>query len=293
MSYKIVNKQMLGSEVKRLVISAPEIAQRAQPGQFVSVCPEEGDERLPLAVVEADAARGTIVLIFRSVGHTLKKLGEFSIDESVFSVLGPLGVPAQIKKKGVVVCIATGIGVARILPVIRAYRKAGNKIIGIIGAGTKKDLLLEPQMRLACNKLLLVTEDGSYERRGLATTLLRDLLDKEQVDCVYAVGAVDMMQTVCSLTKERKIETRVQLNPVMVDCVGLCGACRVKVGGKIVLACIEGPEFNGHSVDFDDLKIRMKAFKESDQWRSLNAQFSPVKNESGIFTRFLADILKS
>lgn len=293
MSYKIVNKQMLGSEVKRLVISAPEIAHRVRPGQFVSVCPEEGDERLPLTVVEADAARGTIVLIFRDAGHTLKKLGEFSIDESVFSILGPLGVPAQIKKKGVVVGIATGIGVAQILPIIRAYRKAGNKVIGIIGARTKKDLLLEPQMRLACTKLLLTTEDGSYERRGLATTLLRELLEKEQIDCVYAVGAVDMMQTVCALTKERKIETRVQLTPVMVDGVGLCGACRVKAGGKIVLACIEGPEFNGHSVDFDDLKIRMKAFKESDQWRNLNAQSSPVKNESGIFTRFLADILKS
>ncbi len=266
MSFRIVNKQVLAEGIKRIDITAPNIARKIQPGQFVSVCPEENDEHIPLAVTSADPARGYISLIFPELGHTTRKLGALPINESVFSILGPLGLPARVEKKGTVVCIATGIGIAQILPICRALRDKGNKVVGIIGAQSKRVLMLEPQMRLACNKILIATEDGSYEQRGLATDILEGFFDQNKVDLVYAIGAVDMMHTVCSMTEQRRIKTLVRLNPVMVDCMGMCGSCRVKVGGEMVLACVEGPEFDGHRVDFKDLHIRMNAYEEPEEW---------------------------
>lgn len=290
--FEVVNKIILANNVKRLDIAAPNIARKALPGQFVSVCPEEGDERIPLTVVDHDKNKGTITLIFQEVGATTKKLGELAIKEPVFSILGPLGTGATIEKKGVVACIATGVGAAQILPICRAYTEAGNKVIGIIGAKTKRSILVEPQMRLACNKILIATNDGSYERKGLATELLSGLIAQREVDLVYAIGSVDMMEAVVNITKQKKIPTRVQLNPFMVDCMGMCGSCRVKVGGRYVLACTEGPEFDGHKVDFNDLSIRMNAFEEIDQWRSQKSKLSPGKSESTAFSKFLSGILK-
>ncbi len=290
--YEILNKQILAEDVKRLDVSAPNIAKKIQPGQFVSVSPEEGDEHIPLSIVDTDPQKGVISLIFQEVGLTTGKLGTLPINESIFSILGPLGVPSKIDKKGVVVCVATGVGSAQILPICRAYRKAGNKVIGIIGAKTKRSLLLEAQMRLSCNKLLIATNDGTYERRGLATDILKEIVAQQKINFVYAIGSVDMMQAVCVFTKEKKIKTRVYLNPVMVDCMGMCGSCRVKVGGKILLACIEGPEFDGHKVDFQYFNIRMKAFEELDRWDNQKGLSSPKKSESGILTRFLSGILR-
>jgi len=289
--FHIVNKQILAENVKRIDIHAPDIASKIQPGQFVNVCPEEGDERIPLTVVDADMRRGTISLIFQEIGSTAKKFGNMLIRESVFSILGPLGNPATIEKKGVVVCIATGIGAAQILPICRALKKAGNKVIGIIGASTKRKLMLEPQIRLTCDKIYITTEDGSYERRGLATKILQDLLKQTKVRRVYAIGSAEMMEAVCENTKQKPIETFVQLNPVMVDCMGMCGSCRVRVGGKYVLACIEGLEFDGHQVDFNDYKIRLNAFEESANWNNQALQRSNERSESRTFKRFLSDIL--
>lgn len=257
---KIVNKQILTQDVKRIDILAPAIAARIQTGQFVSVCPQEADERIPLTVIEADKDKGTISLIFQEAGFTTKRLAALPINESIFSILGPLGRPATIQNHGTVICVATGIGTAQILPIARALRKAGNKVIGIIGAKTKKMLMLEAQMRLACQKLFIATNDGSCERRGLATDILREFIDRQEIGLVYAIGSADMMEAVCALTQRKGIKTLVCLNPVMVDCMGMCGSCRVKIGERIVLACLEGPEFDGHSVDFDFLKTRMNAF---------------------------------
>ncbi|HBR14806.1 MAG TPA: sulfide/dihydroorotate dehydrogenase-like FAD/NAD-binding protein [Candidatus Omnitrophica bacterium] len=293
MSFKVVNKLILAKDIKRLDILAPNIARKFQPGHYVSVCPEEGDERVPLSVIDADPVKGTISLIFLEEGQTTTKLGTVAIGESVFSVLGPLGVPARIEKTGTVVCIATGIWTAQILPICRGYRKTGNKVIGIIGAKTKKTLMLEAQMRLSCNTIYMTTNDGSYERRGLATDVLREFISKNEVNLVYAIGSADMMQAVCGLTRDKNIPTRVQLSPVMVDCMGMCGSCRVKVGGKTVLACIDGPEFDGHKVDFEDFHIRIKSFEELDEWRSRKSQLNPKKNESKTLTKFLSDFLKN
>jgi ferredoxin--NADP+ reductase len=286
--FKVLNKQILANDVKRMDVHAPLIARKISSGQFVGVCPEEGDERIPLYVIESDSQKGTITLIFHEIGPTTRKLGEIAINDNLFSILGPLGVPSKIEKVGTVLCIATGVGSAQMLSICRSLKKAGNKIIGIIGAKTKKSLMLEAQMRLVCNKIFITTNDGSYERRGQATDLVQKILKEESVNLVYAVGSAEMMQTVCQMTKEKNIPTRVHLTPVMVDCMGMCGSCRVKVGGKTLLSCVEGPEFDGQSVDFEHYKIRLEALKENVEWRSQKFQFNPQKDESAILTKFLS-----
>lgn len=289
--FEILNKQILSDGIKRLDIHAPNIALKAQPGQFVSIVPEEGDERVPFALTDTDPKRGTISLIFQEKGTTTGKLGSMPINENIFSILGPLGIPADITKKGTVVCVATGIATAQMLPICRALKEKGNKVIGIVGAKTKRKLLLEAQMRLVCDRIFMTTEDGSYERRSTATDFFESFIVKEQVDMVYAIGNAGMMQNISAITRKAKIETRVQLNPFMVDCMGMCGSCRVKVGGKIVLACTEGPEFDGHKVDFEDFKIRLKAF-EDDSWNNQKLRHRIPKKEPAILQRFLSGILK-
>ncbi|MBF0521604.1 MAG: sulfide/dihydroorotate dehydrogenase-like FAD/NAD-binding protein [Candidatus Omnitrophica bacterium] len=288
--FEILNKQIVTQDIKRIDIYAPDIAKKVEPGQFVRVSPEEGDEHIPLSVVDWDRKKGTISFIFQEIGQTTGKLGSLPINEPIFSVLGPLGFASKIEKKGTVVCIATGIGTAQILPICRAYQKSGNKVIGIIGAKTKKNLLLEAQMRIACNKVFIATQDGTYERKGLATDVLKDLVHKKEVDFVYAIGSIEMMKEVCRLTQDNNIPTRVQLKPIMVDCLGMCGSCRVKVDNKIVFACVEGPEFDGHKVDFDDFIRRMKGFEESVPCPH-KTQFNQQKKESGPLMRFLSGIL--
>lgn len=289
--FRIVNKQILAKKIKRMDILAPNIAQKILPGQFISLRPDQSDESIPLSVVDHDNVKGTITIIIKEVGYTTSKLGAMAIKDEIFSILGPLGVPAYIKKKGIVVCVATGIGTAQILPICRGLKEAGNKVVGIIGAKTKRAVLLEAQMRLACHKLLIVTEDGSYERKGFAADILKLLIENDKINQVHAIGTVDMMASVCQMTKPKKIKTFVHLNPVMVDCMGMCGACRVRVGGKLVMACIDGPEFNGHKVDFDDYKIRLTAYKEQG-WGNQKDPSSQNKNGQKTLTRFFSDILK-
>lgn len=293
MDYKIVNKQNFADRFKRLDIRCPDIAGKVRPGQFVKVCLLEGEASIPLTVVEIDPLRGIIALIVQEADATAQKLGAMPINQSLYAVLGPLGVPVRIDKKGVVVCIATGVGIARILPAARALKQAGNKVIGIIGARTKRELLLEAQMRITCHKILVATDDGSHEHRGLATDIFKRLIGEERVQGVYAAGSVDMMETVCGLTKALNIETQVILDVAMVDCMGLCGSCRVRVNDRTVLACVDGPAFNGHDVDFADLKIRMNAFKEKDRWGNLKSSFNPRENELRILTKFPLDIQRS
>ena len=175
--FKIVNKLILGTNAKRMDIEAPLIAQHAKAGQYVSVVPEEDDERIPLAIIENDPVKGTITLVFQEVGETTKKLGSLSINESIFSILGPLGTAVPISKKGTVVCVAEGAGVAQIFPVARALKKAGNKVIAVLGVKNRRSLLLESQMRILCNKLIIVTEDGSFDRKGRAADVFRKLIN--------------------------------------------------------------------------------------------------------------------
>lgn len=261
--FKITNKQILAKDVKRLDVKAPLIAARILPGQFVMIVTSEGGDWIPMPVAEAEPLRGQITLIFQDNSPATSQLGNLIIGEEIFSILGPFGQPAGIAKTGVVACIATGVGSARILPICKALKKAGNKVIGIIGAKSKSQLTLEPQMRISCSRLLIATEDGSYERRGLASELLKDILSQEVVREVYAAGSVEMMQTVCALTMNKGIKTFVQLQPHMACGVGICGSCRVRVEGKMALACLNGPLFDGHNVNFEHYKTRIAAYKKT------------------------------
>jgi len=294
--FRIVHKQRLSEDVKRVDLYAPEIARRFEPGQFVSVVPEEQDERLPLSIVDADTDRGTITLMINEVGTTTRKLGGMAIREEVYSVVGPLGLPARVETPKTVLCVATGIGTARMLPICRAFKRGGSKVIGILGARTKKEVILEAQMRLVCDKLMIATQDGSYERRGLATDIVQPLLRENRNDpkglVVRASGSVGMMREVCALAKEEKVPARVYLNPVMVDGLGMCGSCRVKVGGKIVMACLHGPEFNGHKVDFQDFERRLKTLGGKESCPRKESVDNRRKSGFGIFGRFLGDILR-
>ncbi len=258
--HKILNKQIIAANVKRIDVLAPDIAAKIQPGQFIMVAPDENGERIPLPVVDSDFKKGSMGLIFQENSFWTRRLGQLQIDDEIPVVLGPLGVPIKILRLGTVVCIATGLGVLAILPVARALKKEGNKVIGILGAKNKKSLMLEPQMRLICNKLSVATEDGSYIKRGLATDCFQEVLKTEEIHGLFAAGSPEMMRAVAAVTREKKIKAWVMLNPVMLDGTGLCGSCRVTVGGRSLLACVEGPVFDAQEVDYEDLKIRMKAY---------------------------------
>jgi len=272
--YKIIHKQVIAEDIKKIDISAPRIAAKAMPGQFVMVTPVEGERNTPMTIVDSDERRGTISLIVHEVGPATRKLGDLSIGESLYQMVGPLGRPAQMDKYGVVICVATGIGAAQILPICRGLKKKGNKVIGIIGAKSKKVLMLESQMRVVCDEIFITTNDGSYERKGLATGILRELLNKYTVHRVYAIGSVEMMQAAAQMTKEKNIPLRVTVNPHMVNGLGLCASCRVKIDGQIQLACVDGPEFDGHMVDYQYLSQRMNA-GESVQWENYTRPVGP------------------
>ena len=270
--YKIIHKQVIAQDIKKIDITAPLIASRALPGQFVMVTPVRGEHNIPMTIVDSDERRSVISLLVHEIGPATRKLGDLSIGESVYQMVGPLGQPAEMDKYGLCICVAAGIGAAQILPICRGLKKKGNKVIGIIGAKSKKVLMLESQMRVLCDEVFITTNDGSYERRGLATGLLKELLNKYTVHRVYAIGSAEMMQTAAQLTKEKNIPLRVTLNPYMVNGLGLCGSCRVTVGGEFKLACVDGPEFDGHKVDYQDLSQRMNTM----EYRSWGDQTRPL-----------------
>ena len=259
---KIVHKQVLAQDIKRLDVAAAAIAAKVLPGQFVMVTPAAGMHNIPMTVVDADERRGVISVIVHEVGVSTRALGNLSIGESLHKIVGPLGNPSAIDKYGTVACVATGIGAAQILPLCRALKKKGNKVIGIVGAKSKKVLMLESQMRVVCDEIFITTNDGSYERRGLATGMLKELLVKYNINRVYAIGSVEMMEAAAAMTKAKDIPLRVTLSPYMTNGLGTCGSCRVKVDGGFKLACVEGPEFDGHQVYFVDLNKRMHACEE-------------------------------
>lgn len=291
--FTITSKQILAPHVKRLDIVAPDIIGQVKPGQFVMVMAHEHSQKIPLTVVDFNLRNKTITLIFEENTEAARQLGVLPIGGNIFSILGPLGNPATIKKFGLVVCVSTGISTAQILPVCRALRKKENKVIGIIGANTKKDLMLEPQLRLACNKIIIRTDDGSYVKRGLATDALDEFIHSEVVNAVFAIGSVEMMKTVCRMTGRRDIKTFVTLKPLMIDGTGTCGSCRVEVAGKTILACVDGPEFDGHKVNFEELSIRMKAFEEMDTCCKHKSKLKKKKSALETVTRFVSGIPQS
>ena len=288
--YTIIHKQIIAQDIKKIDIVAPAIVGRCLPGQFVMVTPMAGEQNIPMTIVESDERRGVVSLIVHETSAPTRQLGDISIGEAPFQMVGPLGRGAQIDKYGLVVCVATGIGAAQILPICRGLKKKGNKVIGIIGAKSKKVLMLEAQMRVVCDEIFIATNDGSYERKGLATQLLKELLNKYTVHRVYAIGSVDMMQAASQMTIEKGIPLRATVSPPMINGLGLCGSCRVKIDGQYRLACVDGPEFDGHLVDYQDLSQRMNAWESA--WRDQRHPISPKKPGLATFVKSLWGLAK-
>lgn len=264
--YRIVRKEVLAPTLNLLEIEAPLVAQKALAGQFVILRTSEEGERIPLTIADFDRARGTITCVFQEVGKTTKELGVLCEGDFLQDFVGPLGVPSHVENYGRVVCVGGGVGVAPVFPIARALKEAGNEVIGIIGARTKELLFWEEKMRSACSELRVTTDDGSYVRKGFVTDLLREVIEenKDTKLCV-AIGPLPMMRAVCSLTREYAVKTIVSLNSTMVDGTGMCGCCRVTVGGETRFACVDGPEFDGHLVDFEEMARRAVIYKPQEQ----------------------------
>lgn len=266
MGYKILKKRVLGPGSKLMEIEAPFVAKAAKPGQFIILRVFEKGERIPLTIARTDRERGVVTIIFQEVGKTTIHLGLLNEGDELADFVGPLGKPTDIENYGTVVAIGGGFGTAVLLPLVTALKKAGNKVITIIGARTKELVLLEDEMKKIVDEVLITTDDGSYGMKGLVTDGLKFLMDREKVDAVYAVGPVPMMKAVADMTRGPGIKTIVSLNPIMVDGTGMCGACRVEVGGKTKFACVDGPEFDAHEVNFDLLMKRLKMYRKEEQY---------------------------
>jgi ferredoxin--NADP+ reductase len=259
--FKIVKREeMAGGTVILNEIEAPLIARKAKPGQFVIIKANETGERIPLTMADTDPAKGTITLIYMVVGKSTALFKTLKVGDGYQDVIGPLGKPTHIEKVGTVVCVGGGTGVAVLHPITRALKEAGNNVIGIIGARNKGLLILEEQMKKASNELHVCTDDGSYGHHGFVTDVLKKMLETKEVKLVVGIGPVPMMKFVSKMTKEFNVKTLVSLNPIMIDGTGMCGGCRVSVGGKTQFACVDGPEFDGHEVDFDGLMQRLQAY---------------------------------
>ncbi|RLE90331.1 MAG: sulfide/dihydroorotate dehydrogenase-like FAD/NAD-binding protein [Thermoprotei archaeon] len=263
--FKILSNHIIAPEIRKIEIYAPEIAKRAKAGQFVVIRVDERGERIPLTLVDWNPNKGSITLVFQEVGVTTKKLGRVKKGKYILDVIGPLGNPTEVKNYGTIVGVGGGVGNACLLPVMREFKRAGNYTVSMIGARTSELLILEDELSEVSDELYIATDDGSRGYKGFVTDLLKRFLERRRPDLVYAVGPTIMMKVVSSITKPYGVKTIVSLNPIMVDGTGMCGACRVIVGGKLRFACIDGPEFDGHQVNFDALMNRLRMYKEEEE----------------------------
>ena len=259
---RIISKEHFSEKVFKLVIEAPLIAKSRKAGHFVIVRVGEKGERMPLTIAEADPIKGTITLVVQEVGLSSTHLCELKEGDYITDVVGPLGKATHIENFGTVVCAGGGVGVAPMLPIVQALKAAGNRVITVLAGRSKELIILEKEMRESSDEVVIMTDDGSYGRKGLVTEGIEDIIKREKVDKCFAIGPAIMMKFVCLLTKKYEIPTDVSLNTIMVDGTGMCGACRITVGGKTRFVCVDGPEFDGHQVDFDEMLKRMGAFKD-------------------------------
>ena len=266
-SHKIVSKKKLSENVFTAEIEASLIAQAGKPGQFVIISiNSEYSERIPLTIADADPEKGTIRLIWQRVGKTTAELADMQVGDEIANVVGPLGKPTHLKNFGTVVCVGGGIGSAPLLPITKALKKAGNKIISILGARSKDLLILEDEFDRISNELIVTTDDGSYGRKALVTEPLKELCQRDQKpNQAFVIGPAIMMKFCCEVTRQFNIPTQVSLNTIMVDATGMCGGCRVEIDGKPKFVCVDGPEFDGHKVNFDLMMKRLDAYKDQEQ----------------------------
>ena len=264
--FRVRCNELLAPQVHRLVVEAPRVAAARQPGQFVIVRLKEGAERIPLTIADADPGAGTITLIVQAVGHSTKEIAGTPADGAIRDVAGPLGKPTHIERWGRVVCVGGGVGTAVLFPLARALAEAGNEVITLIGGRSEPYVLLRDELAEFCAEVLVATEDGSLGVKGLVTAVLADILadGARRPQAVFAVGPVMMMSAVAEMTRPQSIATIVSLNPIMVDGTGMCGGCRVTVAGQTRFACVDGPEFDAHQVDFKELASRQNTYKEAE-----------------------------
>ncbi len=255
---KIVSKEQFSEKVTKLVVEAPLIAKARRAGHFVIIRNGEKGERIPLTIAESDVKAGTITLVIQAVGESTRKICDLEPGEYLTDVVGPLGQATHIQKYGTVLCCGGGVGVAPLLPIVQAMKAAGNRVISVLAGRSKDLIILEKEIREASDEVIIMTDDGSYGQKGLVTAGAEEVIKREKVDYCVAIGPVIMMKFVALLTKKYEVPTEASLNAIMVDGTGMCGACRVTVGGKTRFVCVEGPEFDAHQIDFDELMMRLR-----------------------------------
>ena len=259
---KIVSKEHFSANVVKLEVEAPLIARSRKAGHFVIVRAGEKGERIPLTIASSDTTKGTITLVIQAVGGSSRKITELNVGDYLTDVVGPLGQATHIEKVGTVVCAGGGVGVAPLLQIIRALKAAGNRVVSVLAGRTKDLIILEDEVRASSDEVVIMTDDGSYGTKGLVTAGVESVINREKVDLVVTIGPAIMMKFVALLTKKYEVPTMCSLNTIMVDGTGMCGACRVTVGGKTKFVCIDGPEFDAHQVDFDEMMMRLHSYDD-------------------------------
>lgn len=273
MGYKILSKKELCPNQYEITIDAPYVVRNAKAGQFIIFRVEEHGERVPLTIADVNKETGALTIVYMAVGYSTKKLAALEVGDEIVDLVGPLGKPTHVKKYGTVVCIAGGYGAAPCYLIAKALKDAGNKTYMIMGARNKDLIFWQDKMKDACTELFITTDDGSLGIKGFGTQVLDDIMSKEKVDYVIAVGPMPMMRAVANLTKDKGVYTEASMNPIMVDGTGMCGACRVTVGGEVKFACVDGPDFDAHKIDFDEVINRTKIYKDKEE------QFGKARDE--------------
>ncbi|MFH1540958.1 MAG: sulfide/dihydroorotate dehydrogenase-like FAD/NAD-binding protein [Elusimicrobiota bacterium] len=267
--FKIIEKSQPATNVNRFIIETPDVAKKALPGQFVILRLHEKGERIPITIADADKIKNTITLFIQEVGKTTIEMGKLKTGDYILDIVGPLGVPSHQENLGTVVCISGGVGVAVMYPVAKALKEKGNKIISILGARSKNFIILENEMKKISDEFYITTDDGSYGQKGFVSDVLKNLIAQLSnypvANLVYAIGPVPMMKIVSEITKQHNLKTIVSLNPIMVDGTGMCGACRVSIGDVTKFACVDGPDFDGHLVNWQELVNRLSVFKKEEK----------------------------
>ncbi|WP_106830416.1 sulfide/dihydroorotate dehydrogenase-like FAD/NAD-binding protein [Parabacteroides pacaensis] len=259
---KIVSKEKFSENVFKLEVEAPLIARSRKAGHFVIVKVGKTGERIPLTIAAADKQKGTITLVIQTIGTSSKKICALNVGDYITDLVGPLGQATHIEKVGTVICAGGGVGVAPLLPIVEGMKNAGNRVIVVLAARTKELVILEDQMKQYADEIIIMTDDGSYGKKGLVTDGIENVINRETVNLCVTIGPAIMMKFVSLLTKKYNIPTIASLNTIMVDGTGMCGACRITVGGKTKFVCVDGPEFDAHQVDFDEMIMRLSAYKD-------------------------------
>lgn len=270
MGYKILSKKEICPHQYEITIDAPYVVRNAKAGQFIVFRADENGERVPLTIADVNKEKGELTLVFMAVGYSTKELAALEVGDEIADIVGPLGKPTTIKKYGTVVCLAGGYGAAPCYLIAKAFKEAGNKVYMIMGARNKDLIFWADKMKDACTELFITTDDGSMGEKGFVTQVMERLMAQEKIDYAIAVGPMPMMRAVANLTRDKGIFTEASMNPIMVDGTGMCGACRVTVGGEVKFACVDGPDFDAHKIDFDEVINRTRIYKDQEKRRDEN-----------------------